>query len=218
MGNIQAVIFDLDGTLLYTLEDLADSCNEALRFFGYPERTLDEVRQFVGNGLGVLAELALPDGKNNPQYEAVLQKMRDCYAKNWQNKTKPYDGVPEMLDILIERGFKCAIVSNKPDAQVKELATLYFPTTVSFAVGEREGIRRKPFPDSLNSVMENLHVDKKYVVYVGDSDVDIKTAANAGVACVSVCWGFRSKEFLIQNGASQIISKPTELLELLRIE
>ena len=217
MQNVKAVIFDLDGTLLYTIEDLADSCNEALSFYGYPERTIDEVRQFVGNGLGVLVELALPDGRKNPQFEAVLQKLRECYAKNCEHKTRPYEGVPEMLDTLIERGFKCAIVSNKPDAQVKELATLYFPTSVSVAVGEREGIRRKPYPESLNSVMEQLGVDKKDVVYVGDSDVDIKTAANAQVACVSVCWGFKSREFLIQNGASEIISTPEDLLELLRI-
>lgn len=217
MQNIQAVIFDLDGTLLYTLEDLADSCNEALRFYGYPQRTLDEVRQFVGNGLGVLTELALPDGKKDPHYDEVLLKMRECYAKNWQNKTKPYDGVPEMLSSLTNHGFKCAIVSNKPDAQVKELAQLYFQKDVHVAVGEREGIRRKPFPDSLNSVMQLLGVNKNYVLYVGDSDVDIKTAANAQVACVSVCWGFKSKEFLMQNGASEIISSPSDLLELLRI-
>jgi len=217
MHNIHAVIFDLDGTLLYTLEDLMDSCNEALRAFGYKERTLEEVRQFVGNGLGVLAELALPDGKSNPDYNKVLQKMRDAYAKNWRNKTKPYDGVQEMLATLRAHHVTCAIVSNKPDAQVKELASLYFPDTVSMAVGEREGIRRKPFPDSLNNVMQSLELNKKDVVYVGDSDVDIKTASNAEVACVSVCWGFRSKEFLMQHGASEIISTPSDLLELLRI-
>jgi phosphoglycolate phosphatase len=217
MQKIQAVIFDLDGTLLNTLDDLADSCNEALRSFGFAERTVDEVRQFVGNGLPVLAELAIPDGKNNKQYDAFLAKLRECYAHNWQNKTKPYDGIIDMLHALAANDIRCGIVSNKPDAQVKELSCLYFKEEVSVAVGEREGIRRKPYPDSLNSVMEQLNVDKKFVVYVGDSDVDIHTAANADVACVSVSWGFRSRQFLIENGASQIITQPGQLLELLRI-
>lgn len=217
MGIIQAVIFDLDGTLLNTIEDLADSCNEAQRSFGFAEHSVDEVRQFVGNGLGVLAERAIPQGKANQQYDAYLQKLRACYANNWHNKTKPYDGIMDMLSALTGAGIKCAIVSNKPDAQVKELAALYFAQTVTVAVGEREGIRRKPYPDSLNSVMQTLSVSRKNVLYVGDSDVDIQTASNANVACVSVSWGFRSKDFLIENGAKQIISDPSQLLELIRI-
>ena len=148
----RAVIFDLDGTLLDTLEDLTDSCNEALTRLGYPPHSLDEVRQFVGNGLGVMMERALPGGKSNPDYDKALDGLREIYSGNYQNKTKAYPGVLDLIERLKERWIKMAIVSNKPDAQVKELAAIYFkPIPEEAAIGENEaaGVRRKPFPDSV---------------------------------------------------------------------
>ena len=215
--KIKAVIFDLDGTLLDTLLDLAESCNTALRTFGYPERTVDEVRNFVGNGLGMLAARALPGGKSNPQYEEVLSCLRESYAHNWNNKTKPYPGIPELLKKLNAEGIKCGIVSNKPDAQVKELTKLFFSGTIQEAIGEneKEGIRRKPFPDSVFTVMEKLGVSKEETFYAGDSDVDIQTAANACIPCISVTWGFRPKSFLIQNGAKILADTAEDFLKII---
>ena len=211
MQKIEAVIFDLDGTLLYTLEDLTDSCNQAMKFYGFPEHTLDEVRMYVGNGLPVLAELAIPDGTKNPLYKDVLLKIRECYAKNWKNKTKPYDGIIDMLRKLNQNKIKCGIVSNKPDAQVKELSDLFFKGCISSCAGEKEGIRRKPYPDSVNKVIGEFGIPKENTIYVGDSDVDIATAKNVGVKCVSCSWGFRSADFLKAHGAGVIIEKPEQL-------
>ncbi len=215
--KFKAVIFDLDGTLLNTLDDLADSCNQVLEKNGFPTHTIDEVRMFVGNGLGVLIEKALPSGKENPQYQKVLQEMRETYANNWQNKTRAYDGVLDLINELSSCGVKMGIVSNKPDAQVKELASLYFKgIPASCAIGEKEseGIKRKPSPDSVFAVLKKLGVEKHEALYVGDSDVDIKTANNAGLFCVSVLWGFRSEDFLKANGAKCFIKTPSELLEI----
>ncbi len=205
--------------MLDTLEDLTDSCNETLRELGYAEHTIDEVRQFVGNGLGVLMEKTLPDGRKNPDFDRALQLLRDTYARNWQNKTKPYTGVLELIAQLNDKGLKTGIVSNKPDEQVKELAQLYFKGHISAeaAVGEKEseGIRRKPAPDSVFSVMKILGGDKEHSVYVGDSDVDLATARNAGLPCISVCWGFRSRAFLIKNGATRLADKPEDIPPML---
>ncbi|MCR5762413.1 MAG: HAD hydrolase-like protein [Treponema sp.] len=213
--NIKAVIFDLDGTLLNTLDDLADSCNIMLKKFNFPQRTIDEVRQFVGNGLGVLVEKAIPDGKKNPLYEQALDCIRKTYATHSQVKTKPYDGIIKLIQDLNKNGIHTGIVSNKPDAQVKELAERYFASYISSntAVGEQEskGIRRKPAPDSILSVMSILKVQPEQAVYAGDSDVDIATARNAGIPCISVTWGFRSKEFLLKNGAQILADKPQDL-------
>jgi phosphoglycolate phosphatase len=213
----KAVIFDLDGTLLNTLEDLADSCNKTLMQFGFEERSLDQVRLYVGNGIGKLMENALPSRATKEELEAAIKQMKFNYSLNWQNKTKPYDGIENLLKELSERKIKTAVVSNKPDPQVKELCNLYFSNymTEETAVGEKEGIKRKPAPDSLFEVMRILEVSKEEVIYVGDSDVDIMTAKNAEVKCVSCSWGFRSENFLKENGASVIIKKPEELLQLL---
>ena len=217
--EIHAVIFDLDGTLLDTLEDLTDSCNESLRTLGYPEHTIDEVRQFVGNGLGVLMERALPDGRNNTDFDRALQLLREIYGRNWQNKTKPYTGVLTLIAELNRRGIKTGIVSNKPDEQVKELAELYFKGHINAeaAVGEKEseGIRRKPAPDSVFTVMKILGADAEHSVYIGDSDVDLATARNAGLPCISVCWGFRSRDFLLKNGATRLADKPEDIPSML---
>ncbi|MBR1912670.1 MAG: HAD family hydrolase [Treponema sp.] len=217
--SIHTVIFDLDGTLLNTLDDLADSCNIMLQHFNFPLRTIDEVRQFVGNGLGVLAEKAIPNGKANSLYSQALDYLRTTYATHSQIKTKPYDGITDLIRQLNENGIHTGIVSNKPDAQVKELAHLYFSPYINSqtAIGEQErnGIRRKPAPDSTLKVMEILNTAPEHAVYVGDSDVDIATARNAGIPCISVTWGFRSKEFLIQNGATIMANTPQDILTII---
>lgn len=213
----KAVIFDLDGTLLDTLEDLADSCNKTLMQFGFEERSIDQVRLYVGNGIAKLMEQAVPSKATKEELEAAVKQMKFNYSLNWKNKTKPYEGIPELLAELAEKGIKTAVVSNKPDPQVKELCGLFFSEymTNETAVGEKEGIKRKPAPDSLFEVMRILNVAKEDVIYIGDSDVDIMTAGNAGVKCISCSWGFRSEEFLKEKGASVIIKKPEELLQLL---
>ena len=213
----KAVVFDLDGTLLDTLEDLTDSCNQTLASLGYPAHTIDEVRQFVGNGLGVMIEKALPGGRTNPDYDKALATMREIYAGNCLNKTGPYTGVLELMDALKERGIKMAIVSNKPDAQVKELADLYFkaiPKEAAIGENEAAGVRRKPAPDSVYTALAALGEDKSAAVYVGDSEVDMATARNSGLPCISVAWGFRSRDFLAGQGASPIVDKPEEILSL----
>ena len=218
MNNIHGVIFDLDGTLLNTLDDIADSCNRALEKYGYPERTIDEIRTFVGNGLGVLIEKALPDSKKTEDYEAVLDSMKKIYAENCLVKTGPYDGILSMLERISSKGIKSAIVSNKPDEQVKELAEIFFSKYISkeVAVGENEsaGIRRKPALDSVLAILDKWKIQKEHVVYVGDSDVDIATANNAGIKCISATWGFRSRNFLIEHGAQCIVDAPDEVVAL----
>lgn len=213
----KAVIFDLDGTLLNTLDDLADSCNETLRQMNFPLRSIDEVRQFVGNGIAKLMELAIPNGKKNPEYGKSVLLMKENYAKNWQNKTRPYDGILDLISTLNEMKIKTGIVSNKPDAQVKELAEYYFSSSIKreTAVGDFEGRNRKPSPDSVLEVMRILEVNRDETIYVGDSDVDIKTAKNAGIPCISVTWGFRDRNFLLDSGAQKLVDKPEEILKYL---
>lgn len=215
----KAVIFDLDGTLLDTLEDLADSCNKALSDNGLETYSLDQIKSFVGNGLGVLIEKTVPDGKNNPLYEKVLKDMQEIYSKNWRNKTKTYCGIENLLSELRSRKMKLGIVSNKPDPRVKDIAGIYFQGFVSpdCAVGEMEnlGIKRKPAPDSVFHVLDVLGVKKEDSIYVGDSDVDIMTAENAGMDCISVTWGFRTRDFLIEHGGHLLVDSPQEILDLL---
>ena len=189
----KAVIFDLDGTLLNTLDDLADSTNYALSRFGYPTRTIEEVRQFVGNGVAKLIERAIPEGKNNPNFEKCLAIFKENYAQNMYNKTAPYNGIIEMLSNLKSKGIKIAVVSNKFDLAVKELCKKYFEGFIDFAAGENEaqGIKKKPAPDTVISVLNEFNFASEDAVYVGDSDVDIMTAKNSKMPCISVTWGFR---------------------------
>lgn len=209
----KAVIFDLDGTLLNTLDDLADSTNYALSRFGYPTRTIDEVRQFVGNGVAKLIERAIPEGKNNPNFEKCLAIFKENYAQNMYNKTAPYNGIIEMLSNLKSKGIKIAVVSNKFDLAVKELCKKYFEGFIDFAAGENEaqGIKKKPAPDTVISVLNEFNFASEDAVYVGDSDVDIMTAKNSKMPCISVTWGFRDKKFLLENGATILINAPSEI-------
>lgn len=209
----KAVIFDLDGTLLNTLDDLADSTNYALSKFGYPIRTIEEVRQFVGNGVAKLIERAIPDGKNNPNFEKCLSIFKENYAQNMYNKTAPYNGIIEMLSNLKSKGIKIAVVSNKFDLAVKELCKKYFEGFIDFAAGENEaqGIKKKPAPDTVISVLNEFNFAPEDAVYVGDSDVDIMTAKNSKMPCISVTWGFRDEKFLLENGATILINAPSEI-------
>ena len=213
--HIEAVIFDLDGTLLNTLYDLTDSVNWALEKYGQPTRSLEEVRAFVGNGLRNLMLQAVPDGEDNPVFEDLFEFFREYYKSHCNVKTAPYDGILELMKELKGRGVKMAIVSNKIDAGVKELNSIHFAEYVDVAIGERDGISRKPAPDSVNEALRLLEVDKEHAVYVGDSDVDIETAKNAEIRCISVSWGFRDEAFLMQHDAGIMIDRPLELLEYL---
>ena len=214
MQQYDTYIFDLDGTLLDTLDDLAAAVNYALRVFGMPEHSRDAVRRFVGNGVRMLMIRAIPDGELNPQFDDVFKTFREYYMLHSLDTTRPYDGVPEMLATLRERGCRLAVVSNKFDAATKELCRHFFADTIEVAVGEHEaeGIRKKPAPDTVFEALRQLEVGKEEAVYVGDSDVDIATARNSGLPCISVLWGFRDQNFLIGHGATTLISRPEELL------
>ncbi len=210
MYRYQAVIFDLDGTLLDTLEDLKDSVNAALFAYGCKERSLEEVRNFVGNGIRNLMLQAVEGGNAHPEFENIFQYFKDDYKKNCKNKTKPYSGIMDVLKQLKRDGVKLAMVSNKADFAVN------FKDLDMIAAGEKEGVRRKPAPDAVFQALKELNVDKEHAVYVGDSDVDIQTANNAEIPCISVLWGFREKEFLVEQGGKVFAETPKELLCLLQ--
>ena len=207
-------IFDLDGTLLDTITDLAASCNYALRTHGMPEHSVDDVRRFVGNGVRKLMERAIPHGAENPDFESTFATFREHYMRHSLDTTQPYPGIPEVLADLKARGCRLAVVSNKMMAATVELCRHFFPDTIEVAIGEHEaeGIRKKPAPDTVFAALRELGVEKDRAVYVGDSDVDVQTAANSGLPCISVLWGFRDRDFLIQHGAKTFISAPSELL------
>lgn len=208
-------IFDMDGTTLNTLEDLAGSLNYALRQFGFPERTVDEVRSFVGNGVRLLVERGVPAGCLADETEQVYEAFSRHYMVHCCDRTKPYDGILEILKTLRGNGVLAAVVSNKPDGAVQELCTRYFENLFQVSVGEREGVKKKPAPDSVNEVLRQLAIQKEDAVYIGDSEVDIMTAKNAGMDCISVEWGFKDRMFLVENGAERIVSSPAELAEMI---
>ncbi|MDE7322050.1 MAG: HAD family hydrolase [Lachnospiraceae bacterium] len=208
------VVFDLDGTLLDTLEDLKEAVNYALNFCGMPERTLDEVRRFVGNGVKKLMVRAVPDGEGNPDFDRAFDAFKRYYGEHCNDTTKAYDGIPELLDMLKNKGYTLAIVSNKIDSAVQDLNNRYFPQ-VDIAIGDRENLQRKPHPDSVNLALKELGKTREEAVYIGDSDVDLATARNAGLPCISVLWGFRDREFLMKHGAETFVEKPMEIINVL---
>lgn len=213
--KFDTIIFDLDGTLLNTLFDLKESTNFALKKYGYPEKTIDEVRMFVGNGVAKLIERALPDGINNPAYKNCLEDFKKDYKIRMYDHTEPYEGILEMLEKLNAAGIKTAVVSNKFDAAVKELCKKYFGKRIPVAIGESENVRKKPAPDSVIKAIELLNTQKEKTVYCGDSDVDVQTAKNSGLPCIGVSWGFRDKALLEKEGADYIVDSPNELISLL---
>ena len=208
-------IFDMDGTILNTLEDLADTTNYALRINGFQERTLEEVKQFVGNGIRRLLERALPQGVTEETIGKVQKDFSAYYKIHCADKTRPYDGIPELLRKLRKGGCKTAVVSNKADFGVQELCLQYFDGMFDAAVGEREGIKRKPAPDSVNEVMRYLQISREDAVYIGDSEVDIQTAENAEMDSIIVEWGFRDRPFLEEKGARVFVKNPEEIAELI---
>jgi phosphoglycolate phosphatase len=209
------IIFDLDGTLLNTLDDLSDSLNVALISHGYEPRTLEEVRSFVGNGVGKLVKLALPLHSTDEEIEQCLASFTEHYNQNMQNKTRPYNGIMELLLDLDRYNYKIAIVSNKFDSAVKELAKEYFGDFINIAIGESETVKRKPAPDSVFAAIKGLGSDINKTIFVGDSETDVQTAKNAGIPCIGVTWGFRTREVLRNEGADYLIDTPKELLTLI---
>ncbi len=197
----KAVIFDLDGTLLDTLDDLTEAVNYALGVYGLPCRTRGDVRRFVGNGVARLIERALPIGEASSISSEVLARFKEYYSRHDHDHTAPYDGIPSLLEELSKRNIPIAVVSNKIDAAVSSLCRRYFGDVVDIAVGERENVRKKPAPDSVNEVLRALNLKPHEVVYVGDSEVDIETAQNAGIDCISVTWGFRDLDILCRAWA-----------------
>jgi len=208
----QLAIFDLDGTLLDTLDDLADSVNVVMNRFGYPVRNLTEIRSFVGNGIRKLIERSAPKDTPTEELDRVFEQFKVYYGVHCADKTKPYEGIMELLQQLKQQGIKLAVVSNKGDYAVQILCEQYFPGIFDIAVGAREGVARKPAPDTVNEVLKNLQMDKSQAVYIGDSEVDVQTAQNAGMDCIAVDWGFRDKEILEKAGAETIVSTPAKIL------
>ena len=217
MQKKDTVVFDLDGTLLDTLDDLMNSVNYALESNGYPARTRDEVRRFVGNGILLLMQRALPSGQENPDFDKVFAGFKEHYGIHCNDLTKPYEGIMELLELLKEKGVKMAIVSNKADFAVKELSEIYFKGIIPVAIGEkeREGIRKKPAPDTAMEALRQLGSTTENAVYVGDSEVDLATAENCGMDYILCEWGFREREELEELGGKVFVKKPSEIADIL---
>ncbi len=207
-------IFDLDGTLLDSLQDLAASCNYALRINSMPEHSLDEVCMMVGNGVKKLMERAVPDGLDNPKFEKAYHDFRSHYLIHSLDTTRPYPGITDMLHRLNDAGCSIAVVSNKFYTATQNLVNHFFGEYVQVAIGERDSIRKKPAPDTVMEALRQLNVYKDTAVYIGDSDVDILTAKNCGMPCISVLWGFRKRRFLVEHGATTFAEKPANILEI----
>lgn len=212
----KAVIFDLDGTLLDTLEDLADSVNEMLRKFSCPERTLEEIRSFVGNGMKKLVERSVSEDFDTKNFDAAYEFFRLSYARNMQNKTHPYDGILKCLEELKENDIITVVTSNKNDDAVKNLCKEYFGELITLAVGAKEGVPSKPNPEMVISAMREIGAEKEECIFVGDSDTDILTAKNAGLKSVGVLWGFRNREILEKTQADFVISSPEEIIAIVK--
>jgi phosphoglycolate phosphatase len=210
----KAIVFDLDGTLLDTLTDLAASTNYALRSCGMPEHSIDDVRRFVGNGVRMLMTRAVPDGESNPRFDEAFSVFRQHYMQHCLDTTCPYPGIMEALARLKEKGMMLAIVSNKMQAATEELRLHFFSQYIDVAIGESAAIRKKPAPDTVNEALRLLGISHDEAIYVGDSDVDIDTARAAMMPCASVLWGFRDRQFLLNHGATRLLSSPEELLSL----
>ncbi len=209
----QLAIFDMDGTILNTLEDLRISINHALVENGFPERTFEEVRRFVGNGTQKLVERSVPEGTSEEKQQKVLASFDEYYAVHCADYTKAYPGIVEALQELKKRNIKTAVVSNKPDYGVQSLCEKYFKGLFDFPVGMKEGMRKKPAPDAVLQVLKHFEAAKEAAVFIGDSDVDVQTARNAGLACVGVTWGFRDREVLQNAGATVTVDDTDAMLQ-----
>ena len=215
IGNI---IWDMDGTLMDTLQDLAVAVNHALRKYNMPERTMEQIRRSVGNGVRRLVMLSVPEGEHNPQFQDVFDEFRSWYLLHCEDHTVPYDGIQEVLHELKAAGYRMAIVSNKLQEGIDELHRRWFSDTIDVAIGERPGIARKPAPDMVRLAMSELGASVGDSVYIGDSDVDLATARNSGLQCISVLWGFRTREELLQVGADCFAESPQDIRLILNME
>ncbi len=211
----QAVVFDLDGTLLYTLEDLYLATNHALEAMGLPARSREEVRSYVGNGYRQLFRLAVPQGTSDEVQEQALAIFNSYYLEHDEDHTAPYPGIRELLSRLAAEGLAMAVVSNKGDAAVRDLMDSVFPGAFAAVAGEREGVRRKPAPDTVHAVLHQLGLTPADIVYVGDSEVDVATAANVGCDCIAVTWGYRSVAQLREAGATTLADDCDEVADLI---
>jgi len=208
-------IFDMDGTILNTLEDLKNSTNFVLKKYGFAERSLDEIRCFVGNGLRVLIEKAVPENSDEKTVDKLLSDFKEHYEVHKQDFTKPYDGIREVLEELKKNNIKLAVVSNKPDEAVKELCERYFKGIFDYSLGEKQNIKRKPAPDMVELAVKALGFSKEESIFIGDSEIDIRTADNAELKAIAVLWGFRTKEDLIKEGASLFAAAPKDILSII---
>lgn len=208
-------VFDLDGTLLDSLEDLRDSVNVVLEAHNYPKRSLEEIRHFVGNGSVKLIERAVPTGTSKEEEKIIHDEYKEYYDKHCNEKTKAYEGIIDVLKILKNNGVKLAILSNKPNFTVEKLNEIYFEGLFEIARGSLPEVAVKPAPDSLLRILKELNISKEETVYIGDSDVDVNTAKNAGVDEIAVTWGFRDENFLKEKGATRFAKNSKELLELI---
>ncbi len=206
----------MDGTVLNTLDDLADSVNHVFSQFGLPARERDEYRRFFGNGIGYAMKCAAPDDTSDSLIDRMIPVFRQYYDKHCLDKTLPYAGILELMKTLHDQGYKMAIVSNKIDSAVKELNDRFFSEYIGVAIGEKAGIKRKPAADTVMAALDELGSSIDEAVYIGDSEVDVQTAKNAKIPCITVLWGFRDKAFLIKNGATTFASTPSEIAELIR--
>lgn len=211
---MKGIIFDLDGTLLDTIGDLHRATNYALKKFGFPEKSIEEVNSFVGNGLRMLIRLAVPSEENEDTVEAVLKEMKTYYADHYHDLTLPYSGIMELLQECKNFGIPMAIVSNKADPFVKNLCSLFFKDLIDIAIGESADLPRKPEPHMVFSALEQLEISAEDAYYVGDSEVDILTAKNAGLPCLAVTWGFRSEACLLASGADILVRNPKDILSI----
>lgn len=210
-----AVIFDLDGTLLNTLGDLRAATNHALEVRGLPPHSMEEIRQFIGNGIRLLICRAMPEGTPEAEIDAALDDFKAYYAAHIHDRTVPYDGIPQLLTALRKRGIQVAVLSNKIDSASQQLIEYFFPGKTDVVFGEHVGVPRKPDPTSCRMVMQQLGVQPEQVLYVGDSGTDMQTAKNAGLYAVGVTWGFRSKEVLLKYGANVLVHRPEQILQIL---
>lgn len=215
MRRYDAIIFDLDGTLLDTLEDLTDAVNYVMEKYHQEKKTLSQVRNFVGNGIRKLIERCVPGEEDPERFEEIFQCFRSYYTAHCQEKTGPYEGILELLEALSQEGYQMAIVSNKNHQAVEELNDSFFSHYISVAVGQQEGLRPKPAPDTVDMALSQLECDRQRTLYVGDSDVDKQTADNSCMDCVLVTWGFRDRELLESLGSMAVIDQPRQLTEYL---
>ncbi len=205
----------MDGTVLNTLEDLTDAVNHVFSQFDLPPRSIDEYRKFFGNGIGYAMKCAAPEGTPDTLINKMIPVFREYYDMHCLDKTKPYDGILELMKSLKTKGYKMAIVSNKIDSAVKELNDRFFSDYVSVAIGEKAKVRRKPAPDTVIAALKELRSERSEAVYIGDSEVDLKTAQNSGLPCIAVLWGFRDMDHLTENGAVLFAEKPADVLSVL---